>query len=165
MLASGVQVVLLTDEALLDKIQERFGQAGLVVDSLRLEQARQYFQSEHNSQQWWLDFLRRASASRRMNLETVNNYVNWVKTEAPAKRKAIFPLVRGALVAAPLVSRPARPGRAPAPVYPQYLQRPVRAFTNPTWSLPARRAGAWTATCCARPPPERAHGCHRPGVG
>jgi hypothetical protein len=97
MLESGVQLVLLTDEALLDKIQERFGRPGLAVDSLRLKQARLYFQNEHNSQQWWLDFFRRAGASRRMNLETVNNYVNWVKTEAPAKRRAIFPLVRGAV--------------------------------------------------------------------
>ena len=97
MLESGVQVVLLTDEALLDKIQERFGRPGLAVESLRLKQARLYFQNEHNSQQWWLDFFRRGGASNRMNLETVDNYVNWVKTEAPAKRKAIFPLVRGAL--------------------------------------------------------------------
>ncbi len=97
MLESGVQVVLLTDEALLDKIQERFGRPGLVVESLRLKAARTYFQNEHNSQQWWLDFFRRAGASRRMNLETVDNYVNWVKTEAPRKRRAIFPLVRAAV--------------------------------------------------------------------
>jgi len=97
MLESGVQVVLLTDEALLDKIQERFGRPGLIVESLRLKAARAYFQNEHNSQQWWLDFFRRAGASRRMNLETVDNYVNWVKTEAPRKRRAIFPLVRAAV--------------------------------------------------------------------
>ena len=97
MLESGVQVVLLTDEALLDKIQERFGRPGLVVDSLRLKQTRTYYQNEHNSQQWWLDFFRRAGASNRMNLETVNNYVNWVWTEAPAKRRVIFPLVRTAV--------------------------------------------------------------------
>ena len=97
MLESGVQVVLLTDEALLDKIRERFGRPGLVVESLRLKAARTYFQNEHNSQQWWLDFFRRAGASRRMNLETVDNYVNWVKTEAPRKRRVIFPLVRAAV--------------------------------------------------------------------
>ena len=97
MIESGVEVVLLTDEALLDKIQEKFGRAGLVIESLRLKQARAYFQNERNSQQWWLDFFRRAGAASRMNLETVDNYVNWVKTEAPAKRKAIFPAVHGAI--------------------------------------------------------------------
>jgi hypothetical protein len=32
-----------------------------------------------------------------MNLETINNYVNWVKTEAPSKRQTIFPLVQAAV--------------------------------------------------------------------
>jgi len=32
-----------------------------------------------------------------MNLETVDNYVNWVEFEAPTKRKALFPLVKATL--------------------------------------------------------------------
>jgi hypothetical protein len=98
LLEAGLEVVLLTDEALLDKIQARFGRPGLFIESLRLKEARAYFQNDHNSQQWWLDFYRRASASNRMNLETVDNYVNWVKTEAPFRRKAFFPFVQGSLV-------------------------------------------------------------------
>jgi hypothetical protein len=98
LLETGLEVVLLTDEALLDKIQARFGRPGLFIESLRLKEARAYFQNDHNSQQWWLDFYRRASASNRMNLETVDNYVNWVKTEAPFRRKAFFPFVQGSLV-------------------------------------------------------------------
>jgi len=96
-IAAGVEVILLTDDELKEKIDQRFGRPGLTIEGLRLNQARNYFQNEHNSSQWWLDFFRRASASSRMNLETVNNYVNWVKTEAPSKRRAIFPLVRMAV--------------------------------------------------------------------
>jgi len=87
----------LTDDHLLDKIRRTFRRQGLVVEGLRLDRLRTYFQREQNSLQWWLDFFRRAGASARMNLETVNNYVRWVYTEAPPKRRMIFPLVRLAL--------------------------------------------------------------------
>jgi hypothetical protein len=70
-IAGGAEVVLLTDDGLVEKLQQRFGRPGLVIEGLRLTQARAYFQQHHPSQQWWLDFFRRASASRRMNLETV----------------------------------------------------------------------------------------------
>ncbi len=97
MLDADLQVVLLTDDHLLEKIRNSFGRAGLIVEGLRLDRLRAYFQNEQNSLQWWLDFFRRAGASARMNLETVNNYVRWVYTEAPPKRRMLFPLVRLAL--------------------------------------------------------------------
>lgn len=94
LLDAGLQVVILTDDHLLEKIRQSFGREGLVVEGLRLDRLRAYFQQEQNSVQWWLDFFRRAGASARMNLETVNNYVRWVYTEAPPKRRKLFPLVR-----------------------------------------------------------------------
>lgn len=97
LLEAGVEVVFLTDDGLLDKITERFGEPGLSIEGLRLQQAREYFQTQDYSKQWWLDFLRRASACNRMNLETVNNYVNWVRTEAPPTRKALFPIINAIL--------------------------------------------------------------------
>jgi hypothetical protein len=97
LLEGGAEVVLLTDDSLKEKITQRFGRPGLTIEGLRLKEARRYLQQEQTSQQWWLDFFRRAGPSRRMNLETVDNYVNWVEFEAPAKRKAIFPLVKGAV--------------------------------------------------------------------
>ncbi len=97
LLDSGIQVILLTDDGLIEKISQRFGRPGLTIEGLRLRQARAYLQHEHNTQQWWLDFFRRAGPSNRMNLETVNNYVNWVESEAPPKRKAIYPLVKAAV--------------------------------------------------------------------
>ena len=97
LLQAGAEVFFFTDDALLDKINQRFGRPGLTIDGMRLQQARDYFQNERNPQQWWLDFFRRASPSNRMNLETINNYVNWVKTEAPSKRQTLFPLVQAAV--------------------------------------------------------------------
>lgn len=94
LLSSGVQVILLTDEGIKEKISQRFGSDGLVVEGLRLRQARAYLHGKTYPRQWWLDFFRRAGASSRMNLETVNNYVNWVQTEAPRKRKVIFPIIK-----------------------------------------------------------------------
>lgn len=95
LLEAGVQVVLLADKSLHPQIQKRFGQPGLVLEDLRLEEASQYFRTFETSQQFWLDFLRRAGPSRRMNLETVDNYVNWTRTEARGLRRAIFPLIEG----------------------------------------------------------------------
>jgi hypothetical protein len=107
LLEAGFEIVLLTDDGLLERIREKFGRPGLTVEGLRLSQARRYFKQDHSSAQWWLDFFRRAGASARMNLETVDNYVNWVWTEAPFSRKAIFPLVRLGLA----VLRHSRPAR------------------------------------------------------
>ena len=107
LLEGGVEVVLLTDDGLVDQINQRFGRPGLIIEGLRLKQARRYFQQHRASQQWWLDFFRRAGASQRMNLETVDNYVRWVEFEAPPKRRALFPLVKTA-VSILRHSRPAR---------------------------------------------------------
>jgi hypothetical protein len=97
LLEGGAEVVLLTDDSLKEKITQRFGRPGLTIEGLRLKEARRYLQQEQTTQQWWLDFFRRAGPSRRMNLETVDNYVNWVEFEAPPKRKVLFPLVKATL--------------------------------------------------------------------
>jgi hypothetical protein len=94
LLNAGVEVVLLTDQALKDQIETRFGQPGLIVEDLRLKQAREYFQHEQHSIQWWLDFLRRAGASRRINLQAVDSHINQVESEAHPRRKALFPAMR-----------------------------------------------------------------------
>ena len=94
LLDAGVEVVVLTDDGLVEELNLRFGKPGLVIEGLRLKQVRAYLQNYHNAEQWWLDFYRRAGASLRMNLETVDNYVRWVESEAPHRRKAIFPVVK-----------------------------------------------------------------------
>lgn len=91
---AGVEVVLLTDDALVERIEERFGQPGLIVEGLRLDEAQDYFRSKAQSLQWWLDFLRRAGASQQINLEAVESYVSQVKAEAHARRKLFFPFMQ-----------------------------------------------------------------------
>lgn len=92
---AGVEVVLLTDDAIKGKIESKFGQAGLIVEGLRLAKARQYFQSERPSIQWWVDFLRRAGASRQINLQAVDSYIRQVEAEAHLRRRIQFPMVTG----------------------------------------------------------------------
>ena len=94
LLDAGVEVILLTDDALKQQIQQRFGRPGLIVEGLRLDQAKAYERSESPSLQWWLHFLRRAGASNRINLEAVNGFISQVEDEAHAKRKLLFPLMR-----------------------------------------------------------------------
>jgi hypothetical protein len=95
LIESNVEVFLLTDDAIRDQIEQRFGRPGLVIESLRLNQAHTYFQKVDNSAQWWLDFLRRAGASNRINLQAVNSHINQVEAEAHARRKKLFPLMKG----------------------------------------------------------------------
>lgn len=94
LIRSGVEVVLLTDDVLVDRIQEKFGRAGLVVEGLRLETAQAYFKKVSPGRQWWLDFLRRAGASHSINLEAVQSYVSQVQAEANPRRKFLFPFVQ-----------------------------------------------------------------------
>jgi hypothetical protein len=94
LLKSGVEVVLLTDDALVERIREKFGQSGLYIEGLRMDRAQNYFHEVSYSRQWWLDFLRRAGASNRINLEAVESYVSQVKAEANLKRKLLFPFVQ-----------------------------------------------------------------------
>ena len=94
LIRSGVEVVLLTDDALVDRIQERFGQPCLIIEGLRLEKAQNYFKKVSPGRQWWLDFLRRAGASNRINLEAVQSYVSQVQAEANPRRKLLFPFVQ-----------------------------------------------------------------------
>jgi hypothetical protein len=66
-----------------------------VIEGLRLNQAHTYFQKVDNSTQWWLDFLRRAGASNQINLQAVDSHINQVEAESHARRKKLFPLMKG----------------------------------------------------------------------
>lgn len=94
LLAAGFEVILLTDDALQEKVNQRFGRSGMVIEGLRLNRARQYERQVNPSIQWWLHFLRRAGASSRINLEAVNGFINQVEDEAHNKRRVLFPFMR-----------------------------------------------------------------------
>jgi hypothetical protein len=97
LLENGVEVVLLTDDALREQIGQRFGRPGLVVEGLRLEQAAQYVEATDREIQWWLHFLRRVGSSNRINTEAMDSYVEEVAAEQGRRRKLLLPLAKAAI--------------------------------------------------------------------
>jgi hypothetical protein len=95
LIEAGIEVVLLTDDALCEKIEERFGRPGLIVEGLRLDAARKYAQEEHPEIQWWLGFFRRVGASRRINTEAMDSYIDQVAVEEGNRRRIFMPLAWG----------------------------------------------------------------------
>src|SRR5512143_3588009 len=66
-LEAGHEVVIMTDDALVDGIQQRFSQPGLFVEGLQFKKANQYSAQTAPEAQWWLNFLRRVGSSNRIN--------------------------------------------------------------------------------------------------
>jgi hypothetical protein len=97
LIQAGVEVILLTDDGLLEQITKRFGQPGLVVEGLRLKQAHQYFESVSPTEQWWLNFLRRVGASERINVEALTSHIRQVDVEASSRRKRIMPAMKAVI--------------------------------------------------------------------
>lgn len=95
LLASGAQVVLLTDDGLVDQIRARFGQPGLSVEGLRFKQARQYFSDNSHSLQNWTHFLRWMGGSDRINTNAMDGHLRQMGYEASPRGKKIMPLIRG----------------------------------------------------------------------
>ncbi len=94
LLDAGVEVVVLTDDALIERVQARFGRSGMAVEGLRLAELRRYEFTVRPTMQWWLHFLRRAGASKQINLEAVDGFMNQVEDEAHPRRKKLFPIMR-----------------------------------------------------------------------
>ncbi len=99
-----VDIVLLTDDALIESITQRFGGSGLVVEGMRLPQVKKYEQVSL-AIQWWLGFLRRVGGSNRINTTAMDSYVHQVIVEASLLQVLVLPL---ALVCVFLLRRSAR---------------------------------------------------------
>ena len=95
LLEAGMEVVLLTDDGLKTQISEKFKQPGLVVEGLRLNQARKYFESTSHSAQYWLHFLRWMGGSNLINLEASKGHLRQMQVEASRRAKFILPFIRG----------------------------------------------------------------------
>ncbi len=93
LLEQGHEILLLTDDALVDVLRERFGRPGLTFGGLRLKQTQHYFYSVQHRTQYWLDFLRRAGASRRIPLGAVESFIQQVAFEAHARRRLILKFI------------------------------------------------------------------------
>lgn len=97
LLNAGVEVVLLTDDVLKEQITSRFGQPGLIVEGLRLKEARAYSETVDRERQWWLTFLRRVGSSNRINTEAMDSYIHQVAVEESNRRRVFMPLAWAAI--------------------------------------------------------------------
>ncbi len=97
LLAAGVEVILLTDDALVSHIQQRFGRPGLTIAGLRLDQANAYARRVHPETQWWLQTLRRVGSSNRINTQAMDSYIDQIAIEEGWKRRMLMPLARAAI--------------------------------------------------------------------
>jgi hypothetical protein len=97
LLSNGIEIVLLTDDGLKDQITKRFGQPGLIVEGLRLKEARKYYENNSHSAQWWLNFLRRVGSSNKINVEAMTSHVRQVEAEATGKRRLLMPFMKAAI--------------------------------------------------------------------
>jgi len=75
LLAAGVEVVLLTDDDIKERIAAQFARPGLTFEGLRLKQANTYYQKVDNRRQWLLAYLRRVSGSWRINIEAQTSHI------------------------------------------------------------------------------------------
>ena len=89
-----MEVVVLTDDGLLEQIRKRFERPGLSFEGLRLKQARQYFQTVEPSRQYWLNFLRAEGASNKINTEALRCHIAQIEFEAEGKRRMLMPLMK-----------------------------------------------------------------------
>ena len=75
LLNAGVDVILLTDDAIVAQLASRFTLHGLTFESLRLQQANDYAKKIQPRLQWLLAYLRRVGGSRRINTEAMDSHI------------------------------------------------------------------------------------------
>jgi len=94
LLDAGVEVVVLTDDGLLEQIRTRFERPGLTFEGLKLKEARHYFHSVEPTRQYWLNFLRAEGASNKINTEALRCHIAQIDFEAEGKRRMLMPVMK-----------------------------------------------------------------------
>jgi hypothetical protein len=94
LLEQGIRVVVLTDDALLDQIKERFGAPNLYFEGLRYKVCQKYANSTQPSLQYWSNFVRRVGASNRINTEAMDSHIEQVAAEIQGKQRIAFTAAR-----------------------------------------------------------------------
>ena len=95
LLDAGMRVVVLTDDGLIEQLTKRFSRPGLIIEGLRLKQARRYFNEVDPTRQYWLNFLRAEGASNRINTEALRCHIAQIDFEAVGKRRWLMPVMKG----------------------------------------------------------------------
>ena len=75
LLAAGVEVVVLTDDEIVEQLKSRFTYHGLIIEGLRLKGANDYAKKIQPRLQWLLAYLRRVGGSRRINTEAMDSHI------------------------------------------------------------------------------------------
>ncbi len=76
LLSAGLEVIVLTDDEIRDRIARRFDRPGLIIEGLRLKQAGEYARTVQPRIQWLLsNYLRRVGGSRRINTEAMDSHI------------------------------------------------------------------------------------------
>ena len=101
---------MFTEDNTRQAVAERFGQPGMIVEGLRLEQMQAYQRRVSPTQQWWLDFLRRAGSAPMVNLAVVDSYIEQVQESKRTAGAGSFSRLMEAVAPAMRRSRPARRG-------------------------------------------------------
>ncbi len=75
LLDAGVQVIVLTDDEIKEKIAQRFARPNLIFEGLRLKQANNYARKVSPRWQWLLAYLRRVGGASRINTEAMDSHI------------------------------------------------------------------------------------------
>lgn len=95
LLEGGLNVVVLTDDAIREQIAKRFERPGLRIEGLRFHECRKYFETKSHSLQHWTHFLRWMGGSDRVNTNAMDGHLRQMGYEASPRGKQIMPLIRG----------------------------------------------------------------------
>ena len=94
LLKKGVEIIFLTDDAIVHQIEEKFGQPGITFEGLRINLAKKYNEQVNPTLQYWLHHLRRFGASKKINTAALDSQIPQVEFEAKGKRKLVLPIIR-----------------------------------------------------------------------
>lgn len=94
LLESDIEVVMLTEDALVEKITERFTNPGMRVEGLRVEQAHRYFEEHDHSLQYWLHFLRWMGGSKDINTNAMDGHMRQMDFETSRGGKFLMPFIK-----------------------------------------------------------------------
>lgn len=75
LLEAGIEVIVLTDDEVRDRIAARFARPGLIFEGLRLPRAIEYAKKFRPRWQWVLGYLRRVGGSWRMNTAAMDSHI------------------------------------------------------------------------------------------
>lgn len=96
LLDRGIEVIMLTEDALVEKIRQRFTRPGLSVEGLRVDQTKRYFEQHDHSVQYWLHFLRWMGGSNRINTNAMDGHMRQMDFETSRGGKLVMPFIKSA---------------------------------------------------------------------